>query len=334
MAGSLLQRAIQSTSAPLQAVIAISSTPLVLQNELKSILSPDLPVYVIPSNVSNEVVPAVIDYLVQYAKVGNKLKGSDRQLLHVATLFDCTESDSNRIMRDFVFCRDIILSGLHFDTSCIFMSNNVIHLAHDLRANLHYVYAFAEPLVKQRKLLYKYYFGVFDKFEEFCDVFEQYVQSGDDAFVINNTVRSNNKWHMVSVCRVASESDLFNKQYIHTTTATHANKLKGEKNGDDSHSKTSPHAGSFLYTDADSVFLIGLHKVIKNNLAQSNSLGEDDFDNTDDIGSINDDDDSANTTATNVGESYTDIHTRQELQDDADSSAEFTPSSPASSTKS
>lgn len=202
LASLLIHRAIKSTTMPLHAVIAVSSTPQFLLNELKQMIPADFPLHIIASNEADEVMPVVVDYLVQFARMGFDTDGDERGKHHIITMFDCTEADASRLLNKSIFCRDLLQNGRHFDTSCIYLSGTVPVLPPDLRHNIDYVFAFAEPLVEQRKSLYKYYFGVFDHLSEFNDCFERYVQSGDEALVINNRVRSNNKWHMISMCSV------------------------------------------------------------------------------------------------------------------------------------
>lgn len=198
----LLQQSLRSSTHPLQAVVAISSTPHVLKNELAGLIPSNLPLHIIASNEAGSVMPTVVDFLVQYARMGFESDGVARTPLHVTVVIDCTESDLSRLLKKTVFCRDIVFNGHHFDASCIFLSGIVPHLSPDLRSNLQYVFAFAEPLVEQRKSMFKYFYGVFEQFSDFCDCFERYVQSGNDALVIDNTVRSNNRWHMLSACAV------------------------------------------------------------------------------------------------------------------------------------
>jgi len=209
LASLLIHRAIQSKTMPLQAVVVISSTPQFLLNELKQLLPTYLPLHIIASNEADYVMPVVVDYLVQFARMGYDTDGTERGKHHIITVFDCTEADASRLLHKSIFCRDLLLNGRHFDTSCIYLTSNVPVLPPDVRANLDYVFAFAEPLVEQRKSLYKYYFGVFDHLSEFNDCFERYVQSGDEALVMNNRVRSNNKWHMISMCAVPQVSAFF-----------------------------------------------------------------------------------------------------------------------------
>jgi len=193
----------------LRAAVIISSMPQILEKELQPLIPAGLPVHIIPSNVAGAVMPLVIDYLVTNAKTGFETAGVAREHFPVAVVFDCTEADYARILKRSVFYRDLMFHNRHFDISTIVLSTFVPEvITPDIRSNIDYVFAFAEPSVDQRKRLFKGYYRVFEHLSEFCDCFERYVQSGNEAFVINNRIRTNNKWHMLSVCEVPSLSDL------------------------------------------------------------------------------------------------------------------------------
>ncbi len=93
---------------------------------------------------------------------------------------DCSNIDNN--------LRDIIMSGRHIRT------NIILGLQYptksDVSVNFDYVFCFNNKIISYQKLLYQRFFGSFETFEEFQEVFNEYTKDYG-CLVIDQTERSN-----------------------------------------------------------------------------------------------------------------------------------------------
>ena len=99
--------------------------------------------------------------------------------------------------------RNLFMNGRHY--KCFFLAavQWLMDLGPDLRTQVDYVFALRENILSNRERLYKYFFGIFPKYEDFSRVFDA-CTANYECLVIDNTVNSNNVedcifWYKASV---------------------------------------------------------------------------------------------------------------------------------------
>jgi hypothetical protein len=86
--------------------------------------------------------------------------------------------------------RNLFMNGRHY--KCFFLAavQWLMDLGPDLRTQVDYVFALRENILSNRERLYKYFFGIFPKYEDFSRVFDA-CTANYECLVIDNTVNSN-----------------------------------------------------------------------------------------------------------------------------------------------
>lgn len=92
--------------------------------------------------------------------------------------------------------RDIFMNGRHLKITFVNAMQYCMDMAPDLRSQIDYCFALRENIVANRVKLWKYFFGGFEHFEDFCNVFSA-CTANNECLVIDNTVKSNDISDMI-----------------------------------------------------------------------------------------------------------------------------------------
>lgn len=88
--------------------------------------------------------------------------------------------------------RDVFLNGRHLKLHMSCAVQYLMDMGPDLRTNIDYVICMREKILANRIKLHKYFFGMFERFEEFNKVFEKCTENYC-AMVMDNTVASSSR---------------------------------------------------------------------------------------------------------------------------------------------
>jgi len=86
--------------------------------------------------------------------------------------------------------RYLFMNGRHVKIFFMNLMQYCMDMGPDLRTNIDYVFAFQDSSLDNRFKLWKFFFGMFSKFEDFCRVMDV-CTSGHECLVMDNTVKSN-----------------------------------------------------------------------------------------------------------------------------------------------
>lgn len=86
--------------------------------------------------------------------------------------------------------RDIFMNGRHYHIMYITCVQYLMDLSPDLRTNVDYVFALKENIISNKVKLWKYFFGNFEKFDDFARVFDS-VTRNFGVLVLDNASASN-----------------------------------------------------------------------------------------------------------------------------------------------
>lgn len=86
--------------------------------------------------------------------------------------------------------RDVFMNGRHLGITFINAMQYVMDMPPDLRTNVDYVFALRETIISNKTKLWKYFFGMFDRFEDFSRVMDT-CTADFSCLVLDNTSRSN-----------------------------------------------------------------------------------------------------------------------------------------------
>lgn len=92
--------------------------------------------------------------------------------------------------------RDIFMNGRHLKITLVNAMQYCMDMGPDLRSQVDYCFALRENIVANRVKLWKYFFGGFENFDDFCTVLTE-CTSNNECLVIDNTVKSNNLEDMI-----------------------------------------------------------------------------------------------------------------------------------------
>ncbi len=99
--------------------------------------------------------------------------------------------------------RKIFMNGRHHKIFFVNLMQYCMDMGPDLRANVDYVFALQDTNMSNRIKLWKYFFGMFGKFDHFSKVMDNCTQNRE-CLVLDNTVNSNNPsdklfWYKASI---------------------------------------------------------------------------------------------------------------------------------------
>jgi len=86
--------------------------------------------------------------------------------------------------------RELFLNGRHLHISMIICAQYVMDLSPDLRTNVDYIFAMRENIIANRAKLHKFFYGMFEKYEDFAKTMDA-TTSNFGSMVLDNTSKSN-----------------------------------------------------------------------------------------------------------------------------------------------
>ena len=86
--------------------------------------------------------------------------------------------------------RGILMNQRHWKIAFLFAMQYAMDIPPALRSNIDYVFVCREPIMRNREVLYKNFFGVFPTYKLFCDALDAYTRNYE-VLVLDNTVQSN-----------------------------------------------------------------------------------------------------------------------------------------------
>ena len=92
--------------------------------------------------------------------------------------------------------RDLFMNGRHLRVTYINAMQYLMDMGPDLRSQVDYCFALRENIISNKIKLWKFFFGGFNNFDDFCSVFDACTEN-NECIVIDNTVKSNNVSDMV-----------------------------------------------------------------------------------------------------------------------------------------
>lgn len=87
--------------------------------------------------------------------------------------------------------RDLFMNGRHMHITLCNAVQYVMDIGPDLRTQVDYVFALRENIISNKTKLWKYFFGMFDKYEDFAKVMDKCTQE-HGCLVMDNTTGSCN----------------------------------------------------------------------------------------------------------------------------------------------
>ena len=87
--------------------------------------------------------------------------------------------------------RDLFFNGRHLRVTLINAMQYVMDMGPDLRSNVDYLFALRENIISNKQKLWKYFFGMFDSFQDFSRVLDKCTEN-HSALVLDNTSKTNN----------------------------------------------------------------------------------------------------------------------------------------------
>jgi len=111
----------------------------------------------------------------------------DHPKIGIGILMDTIVYDTNMMSDPGI--RDIFLYGRRLNITSIITFHYALRLSPQFRTNLDYVFVFRDDKQYNIKILYEYFFGCFDTFDDFKKVFYEYTNDYG-CLVLDNTARS------------------------------------------------------------------------------------------------------------------------------------------------
>lgn len=86
--------------------------------------------------------------------------------------------------------REIFMNGRHLKLAVFLACQYIMDMGPDLRTNVDYVFALRENIISNRMRLWKYFYGMFEKFDDFAKVMDA-CTNDYCCLVLDNTSRTN-----------------------------------------------------------------------------------------------------------------------------------------------
>jgi hypothetical protein len=86
--------------------------------------------------------------------------------------------------------RDLFMNGRHYKIMYMTCMQYIMDMPPDLRTNVDYVFALKENILTNKQKMWKYFFGMFEKYEDFQKVMDGCTDNFG-VLVLDNTVASN-----------------------------------------------------------------------------------------------------------------------------------------------
>ena len=104
--------------------------------------------------------------------------------------------------------RDIFFNGRHQHITYISSQQYVLDMPPDLRTNIDYVFVLKDNILANKQRLHKYFFGMFNSFQDFATVMDT-VTTDYGCLVLDNTCRTNELSEMLSWYRASPHPRAF-----------------------------------------------------------------------------------------------------------------------------
>jgi hypothetical protein len=129
-------------------------------------------------------LPAVHNLLASLNSLVDQNKHRDCGLFLDDCMYDKSIMKSNEM-------RQIHMNGRHLNMWFINSVQYLMDIGPELRSQIDYVFVLREPIRSNREKLHKYFFGIFDKYEEFSLVLDKTTEN-HECLVLDNTQVTNN----------------------------------------------------------------------------------------------------------------------------------------------
>ena len=86
--------------------------------------------------------------------------------------------------------RDIFMNGRHLRLSVLLACQYIMDMGPDLRTQVDYVFALRENIISNKTKLFRYFFGMFEKYEDFSRVMDACTENYS-CLVLDNTCKTN-----------------------------------------------------------------------------------------------------------------------------------------------
>lgn len=143
----------------------------------RSILPPTL----VHEDYNEEALVNMIDFQRRYIR-------KNKNFYHVMLLLDDCMYDK-KIMKGKPM-RDLFMNGRHLKITFCNALQYCMDMGPDLRSNTDYVFCLRENIIENRQRLYKYFFGMFNSYDEFARVMDT-CTANYECLVLDNTTGSN-----------------------------------------------------------------------------------------------------------------------------------------------
>ena len=137
-----------------------------------------------PSWIYNSYSPSTMEQIIVLQRDLCR-KGKQRNLF--LALDDCMYD--KKILKS-TNVRDVFMNGRHLKLSVLLACQYIMDMGPDLRSQVDYVFALRENIISNKTKLFKYFFGMFEKFEDFSRVMDACTENYS-CLVLDNTSKSN-----------------------------------------------------------------------------------------------------------------------------------------------
>ena len=127
--------------------------------------------------------------------------GKKNKIRHLFVVMDDCMYDK-KILRGLCM-RDLFMNGRHLKVTFLNAMQYIMDMGPDLRTQVDYVFALRENIISNKSKLHKYFFGMFDKYEDFSRVMDRCTEN-HGCLVLDNTAKTNNLedclfWYRASI---------------------------------------------------------------------------------------------------------------------------------------
>lgn len=125
--------------------------------------------------------------------------------------------------------RDLFMNGRHLHLTYFNAMQYVMDMGPDLRTQVDYVFALRENIISNKVKLWKYFFGMFENFNDFSKVMDKCTQNYS-CIVLDNTKNSNNVEDCIFWYKASLEVPKFSMgKELYWKMAQSASKSKSER---------------------------------------------------------------------------------------------------------
>jgi len=140
-----------------------------------------------PSSVYREYREPVVDRMIKSQRERSHTMGMDALRSLYLVLDDCMYDKA--VLKGKTI-RDLFMNGRHSKVFFMCAVQWCMDLSPDLRTQVDYCFCLRENLISNRERLWKYFFGIFPRYDDFARVFDA-CSTNYECLVIDNTVQSN-----------------------------------------------------------------------------------------------------------------------------------------------